>query len=76
MCLMKAPKPQVAPAPPAAIPRAQPIEDMAPRVKIAGEDAMSSTSKKQAVNARGTKSLQTGLSTSGAMTSSGLSIPQ
>jgi hypothetical protein len=45
-------------------------------VKIAGEDAMSSTSKKQAVNARGTKSLQTGLSTSGAMTSSGLSIPQ
>lgn len=75
MCLMRPPKPPAPVAAPAPIPRAAPIEDMSPRVEIA-ESARMKTLSKTKTQAAGTKALQTGVSTPGSVSSSGLSIPQ
>ena len=70
-------KPSAPPAPvaPPPIVRSQPIEDMAPKIEIAGEDGMDALGKKIKKAAKGTRSLNTSLGT-GSVTGAGLAIPQ
>ena len=70
-------KPSAPPAPvaPPPIVRSQPIEDMAPKIEIAGEDGMDALGKKIKKSTKGTKSLNTSLGT-GSVTGAGLAIPQ
>jgi hypothetical protein len=51
------------------------MEDMAPKIEIAGEDGMDALGKKIKKSAKGTKALNTSLGT-GSVTGAGLAIPQ
>jgi len=74
MCMSKPSAPPAPVAPPPIV-RLQPIEDMAPKIEIAGEDGMDALGKKIKKSAKGTKSLNTSLGT-GSVTGAGLAIPQ
>lgn len=74
MCMGRSSAPP-APVTPPPIVRSQPIEDMAPKIEIAGEEGLDETGKKLKKGATGTKKLNTDLGT-GAIQAAGLQIPQ
>lgn len=75
MCGSRSVQAPPAPVAPPPIVRSQPIEDMAPKIEIAGEDGMDALGKKIKKSAKGTKALNTSLGT-GSVTGAGLAIPQ